>query len=481
MRRRRKVAIDTHDVGELRGVVRRTRLVRLVLAAAAVAALLATVASARSLDVQRHTIVPSGSTGVIVVDVSLSIANSYGDVRRTLQNVVGGDAPVGLVVFSDVPYELFPPGTPASELRPVLRVLTPPERGEQPTPWTQSFRGGTRISEALELAGRMLRRAHVEKGSILLVSDLQTAPDDVADLTRTIEELKSRDVSVRVVPIGALSDGRLLFSRLLGRDAFSEPTRSLDNEARPLRSADSAGRPIGLLTLAALFFLALAAHERYASRSVHAEGHMRRLARILGALACFALAAVFVLVALDVARWDPALEAGDVRYRAAPQEPDLWRPGQIVPFGAARSLLGVDDDVDFREALRTLRLAGIAEAQSSDPRLALRRNEARTQIAAIAERDADSWRRSRAMTLLGVISFASALSDAQDQDALQRDALARFRGAIALEPDNDEAKANLEVALRRDAEAGESGGGKDPTPGGQGARGAGAGEAGAGY
>ena len=85
------------------------------------------------------------------------------------------------------------------------------------------------------------------------------------------------------------------------------------------------------------------------------------------------------------------------------------------------------------------------------------------------------------MTLLGVISFASALSDAQDQDALQRDALARFRGAIALEPENDEAKANLEVALRRDAEAGESGGGKDPTPGGQGARGAGAGEAGAGY
>ena len=128
MRRRRKVAIDTHDVGELRGVVRRTRLVRLVLAAAAVAALLATVASARSLDVQRHTIVPSGSTGVIVVDVSLSIANSYGDVRRTLQNVVGGDAPVGLVVFSDVPYELFPPGTPASELKPVLRCS--PRRSE---------------------------------------------------------------------------------------------------------------------------------------------------------------------------------------------------------------------------------------------------------------------------------------------------------------------------------------------------------------
>lgn len=266
MRRRRRVAIDTHDVAALRGVARRTRLVRFVLAAAAVAALVATVASARSLDVQRRTIVPNGSTGVIVVDVSLSIANSYGDVRRSLRNVVGGDAPVGLVVFSDVPYELLPPGTPASELEPILRVLTPPERGEQPTPWTQSFRGGTRISDALELAGQMLRREHVENGSILLISDLQTAPDDVADLTRTIESITSRGVSVRVVPIGALSDGRLLFGRLLGRDAFSEPTRSLDNTPRPLRSADSAGLPVGLLTLAALFFLALAAHERYSSR-----------------------------------------------------------------------------------------------------------------------------------------------------------------------------------------------------------------------
>jgi hypothetical protein len=208
---------------------------------------------------------------------------------------------------------------------------------------------------------------------------------------------------------------------------------------------------------------------------------VRRVAAILGAVACFALAGGVLLVALDVTRWERALESGDVRYRAAPQEPDLWQPRQSMPFGVAEALLGVGDDVDFRNALRTLRLAGVAQAESSDPRLALRRSEARALIAAIAEGDADRWRRSRAMTLLGVVSFASALSDSQDQDSLQRDALARFRGAIELEPDNDEAKVNLEVALRRDAEAGESGGGEDPTPGGEGARGAGAGEAGGGY
>lgn len=208
---------------------------------------------------------------------------------------------------------------------------------------------------------------------------------------------------------------------------------------------------------------------------------MRRVAAVLGAVACFVLAGGLLLTAVDVARWQSALESGDVRYRAAPREHDLWQPSQVVPFGAAEVLLGVEDDVDFRAALRTLRLAGVAQSDSSDPRPALRRSEARSLIAAIAEGDADRRRRSRAMTLLGVISFASALSASQDQDSLQRDALARFRGAIELDPDNDEAKANLEIALRRDAEAGESGGGEDPTPGGQGARGAGAGEAGGGY
>ena len=51
------------------------------------------------------------ATGVVVVDLSLSILDDQsGVVRRTLQSLVDADAPVGLVVFSDVPYELLPPG-----------------------------------------------------------------------------------------------------------------------------------------------------------------------------------------------------------------------------------------------------------------------------------------------------------------------------------------------------------------------------------
>lgn len=208
---------------------------------------------------------------------------------------------------------------------------------------------------------------------------------------------------------------------------------------------------------------------------------MRRVALVAASVVCFVLAATLALVALDVARWRAAIVDGDVRYRVAPAEPGLWESDELVPFHAARSLLEVEDDVAFRVALRALSLAGIAEPNISDPNLAVRRSEARSRVAAVAEGDSDRERRSRATSLLGVLSLASAIAEPQDQGPLLQDALARFRSALELDPENAEAKANLEVALQREGEAGESGGGQNPTPGGQGARGAGAGQAGTGY
>ena len=208
---------------------------------------------------------------------------------------------------------------------------------------------------------------------------------------------------------------------------------------------------------------------------------MRRAATIGAALVCFALAAGLTLLAVDVARWRTAIADGDVRYRVAPGERGHWESEETVPFHAGRRLLDVEDDVAFREALRSVSLAGIEAPDNSDPNLAVRRIEARARVAAVAEGDTELERRSRAMNLLGVLSFASAIAEPQDQRPLLQDALARFRSALELDPDNAEAKANLEVGLQREEEAGESGGGQNPTPGGQGAQGAGAGEAGSGY
>ena len=77
----------------------------------------------------------------MVLDLSLSITDDdYVRIRRTLRRLIAEDATIGLAVFSDVPYELLPPGTPASELKPVLRLLVAPRLGPVRNPWTQTFR-----------------------------------------------------------------------------------------------------------------------------------------------------------------------------------------------------------------------------------------------------------------------------------------------------------------------------------------------------
>ena len=154
------------------------------------------------------------------------------------------------------------------------------------------------------------------------------------------------------------------------------------------------------------------------------------------AVLCVALATGLFLLAVDIGRWNDAMAADDVRYRAEPESTDLWRPDTVLPFGAAKRLLGTGDDVAFREALRALRLGRLDLGITSDPELALSRGEARARLQQIATEDDDRIRRSRATNLVGVIAFASSLTEARDQAAFIQDAAAAFQTAIELDPNN---------------------------------------------
>jgi hypothetical protein len=259
---RRPSAIDTHDVGAFSRPALRARVLRLALAAATVALVVAAAATARGLDTREEGLLPSGTTGVIVIDLSLSIADEdYHALRRALRRLIAEDASIGLVVFSDVAYELLPPGTPASELKPMLRLLIPPRLGTPINPWTQTFRAGTRISTALELARGMLERDNVRAGSILLVSDLETAPDDVPAVARTVDELRRSAIELRVFGLAPSTDARVLFEGFLDQGAFAAP-EGQDEEAASETSVENR-LPEMLLLLGASFFLALTALERF--------------------------------------------------------------------------------------------------------------------------------------------------------------------------------------------------------------------------
>ena len=259
--------VDSHDLGVLRGVIRRTGAVRAVLALGALALVLAAAAAARDPKTSESALVPPDRIGVVVLDLSLSITDDdYATIRRTLRRLVDEQASIGLVVFSDVPYELVPPGTPAEEFSPILRLLVAPRLGPVQNPWTQTFRAGTRISVALQLARSMLERDKVDAGSILLVSDLETAPDDIPALARTIVDLNRSEITLRIVPLAPSSDALSLFEGLLRKDAIAGFTSRAPDTAEAQAGSTGVETPVLFLVLGTLVFALLAAHERFAGR-----------------------------------------------------------------------------------------------------------------------------------------------------------------------------------------------------------------------
>ncbi len=209
---------------------------------------------------------------------------------------------------------------------------------------------------------------------------------------------------------------------------------------------------------------------------------LTRVGLFAAAAACLALAAAFAVLALDLTRWNDAIASEDVRFRVA-EEDGTWEPRTVLARGLSQAVLGVEDDVDFRKALRAVRLARFEDPTVSDPELALLRNEAQARLEAIAGNPGDPKRRSRAAGLMGVLGLARLVTETQQRDILLEYTVTSLERAIALDPENDEAKLNLELALQRGraVELAEAAGGRNPAPGGRGSRGAGTGDPGSGY
>ena len=219
------------------------------------------------------------------------------------------------------------------------------------------------------------------------------------------------------------------------------------------------------------------------------RAHAKQGALLAGALGCLTAAATLAVLALDVARWRGELAAGDVRYRASPGDARLWNPPSFAPARATEALLGIEDDLAYREAVRAVRIGRLEDPTVSDPRLAILRTDASVRLESVVLNDPHPERRSVAANLLGVLSIVAFNAQgaggggAPDRSELLLNSIASFRQAIELDSGNADAKFNLEALLQRGQGIlpTEAAGGKRPSPGGRGSRGAGAGEPGSGY
>ncbi len=179
---------------------------------------------------------------------------------------------------------------------------------------------------------------------------------------------------------------------------------------------------------------------------------MTRLrAVLLGAAACCLAAAVLLaLLARDVGAQQKAMRSGDlVAADPAAARPPSWQASELVPFGLGRKVLAVDDDLAFRKAVALFRRAhtGIPSFELGLEGTAIR-VQAETALAQVLHSDHDPSRTSAAANLLGVLAYVDATSTGNNQTPVDR-SIFEFQDAIHLQPDNEQAKANLELVYQQ--------------------------------
>jgi hypothetical protein len=263
--------IPLADLPFLRRATTLTALVRVGLAAAITALAILAVAAAARPERQDPALLPAGSDGIVVLDISASISSdTYARIAATIDRLARTDGRLGLVLFSDVAYEALPPGTPAGELLPFRRYFVLPEQ-RQPgllptlaaTPWGESFSAGTRISTGLQLAYDRVRSARLGRPAVVLVSDLDDDAGDRESLTSVALALKRARIPVRVVGLNASPEDEEFIARLLPRGAADVSRASLPDEGTDI----GRGRiPVWLAVCAVALALLVGVNELVSAR-----------------------------------------------------------------------------------------------------------------------------------------------------------------------------------------------------------------------
>jgi hypothetical protein len=217
---------------------------------------------------------------VLVVDVSSSIQpRVYRQIGDTLERAIEEGGRFGVVLFSDVAYEMLPPGTPARELEGLRRYFTPVRErvpGE-PTvavgqtrfpeaPWNASLTAGTKISTGLQVARLVLEREGVENGKVVLVSDLENEYLDLPELGRALAGYADTGLPLRVVALSPTPEDRRIFERLLRERGSIEEAALPDPSGRVRAALPDVPFPRGLVVAGLLLVLAVAANEHLLAR-----------------------------------------------------------------------------------------------------------------------------------------------------------------------------------------------------------------------
>jgi hypothetical protein len=180
---------------------------------------------------------------------------------------------------------------------------------------------------------------------------------------------------------------------------------------------------------------------------------MTRREKIAAALSILAVPVALVLVvfAVDILRTPGWIGDDDARFAAAPlRASGLWNESGLLATRARLKALGIDDDVSYRRtvALFTKLQPGKAD-QAVDPEQENAWARLQFELTSGSRENPVAHRRSELQNLFGVVLLARFLYASPDErSALLTNAIGAFRTAVELDPGNEDAKLNLELALR---------------------------------
>jgi hypothetical protein len=200
----------------------------------------------------------------------------------------------------------------------------------------------------------------------------------------------------------------------------------------------------------------------------------------LAAALAVPVAIVLALLAVDVLRAPDEVAADDTRFQSAPlRQRSLWDDVGFLPWRASERLLELDDDLAYRRTVWLYARADPLSFQTTQPEQEALRGRTVLELALRSREETEPRRRANLLNLHGALTMGRLSSDPREREANLKEAIDSFRTAVRLDPENEDAKVNLEFALR--AVAASVAFGENPERGAARGRQAGTGRPGGGY
>ncbi len=175
---------------------------------------------------------------------------------------------------------------------------------------------------------------------------------------------------------------------------------------------------------------------------------IRRRWRGIVIAVCLAGAIAFGLLAVELVRWQRQIARGDALFPVTPERAQLWQVPGAPAWDPARSILGLDHALSYRQALKLFWSARPVSQYVASSVTPAQTAEAQTALQAVADADPDPRERATVLNILGVVQLDEN-SQPHDPAGFRnyvQGAIADFTSAVTLDGDPD-AKLNLELAL----------------------------------